>query len=204
MLKKKFAAMAAALVIGISANAMAAQYKDLPQGHWAYDKVIALTDEGILHQGSDGLFKGDSNLTRYDFAYMVGSVLEKSGGQAKKATFKDVPASHWAADKISMTAGYEVLSGYGDGTFRGDKAMTRMEIALSLHKLLHIFGKEHSAASVSFSDVPQAHWAYEAVSDVCGKDIMSGYGDGTFRGDGHMTKNEAAIVMVAFLNALQK
>lgn len=204
MWKKKVVVAAAALLFSVSANAMAAQFTDVPEGHWAHDNIVALADEGIIHQSSDGLFKGDSNLTRYDFAYMVGSVLEKAGAQAQNVTFSDVPAGHWAAKKIDMVASNKVLSGYGDGTFRGDKAMTRMEIALSLFHLLQGFGKDKGAANVAFSDVPRDHWGYEAVAAVCGKDIMSGYGDGTFRGDKNMTKNEAAIMMVAFLNALQK
>lgn len=203
MWKKKVVVAATALLFSVSANAMAAQFTDVPKDHWAHDMIMSLTDEGIIHQSSDKLFKGDGNLTRYDFAYMVGSVLEKYGGQAKNVTFSDVPASHWAAKKINMAASYEVLSGYGDGTFRGDKPLTRMEIALSLYNLLQVFDKDKGAANVSFSDVPQAHWGHEAVVAVCGKDIMSGYGDGTFRGDKTMTRNEAAIMIVALLNVLQ-
>lgn len=43
--------------------------------------------------------------------------------------FSDVPAGHWAYDSISKLAAAGVIDGYGDGTFGGDKLMTRYEMA---------------------------------------------------------------------------
>ena len=43
--------------------------------------------------------------------------------------FSDVPAGHWAYDSISKLAAAGVIEGYEDDTFRGDRLMTRYEIA---------------------------------------------------------------------------
>ena len=43
--------------------------------------------------------------------------------------FSDVPAGHWAYDSISKLAAAGVIEGYGDDTFRGDRLMTRFEMA---------------------------------------------------------------------------
>ena len=43
--------------------------------------------------------------------------------------FSDVPAGHWAYDSVSKLAAAGVVDGYGDGTFGGDKLMTRYEMA---------------------------------------------------------------------------
>ena len=43
--------------------------------------------------------------------------------------FSDVPAGHWAYDSVSKLAAAGVIDGYGDGTFGGDKLMTRYEMA---------------------------------------------------------------------------
>ena len=43
--------------------------------------------------------------------------------------FTDVPAGHWAYDSISKLAAAGVIEGYGDDTFRGDRLMTRYEMA---------------------------------------------------------------------------
>ncbi|MBO4853408.1 MAG: S-layer homology domain-containing protein [Schwartzia sp.] len=43
--------------------------------------------------------------------------------------FEDVPADHWAYDAIAQLAADGVIEGYGDGTYRGDQAITRYEMA---------------------------------------------------------------------------
>ena len=43
--------------------------------------------------------------------------------------FTDVPAGHWAYDSISKLAAAGIIDGYGDDTFRGDRLMTRYEMA---------------------------------------------------------------------------
>ena len=43
--------------------------------------------------------------------------------------FSDVPAGHWAYDSISKLAAAGVIDGYGDGTFGGDRLLTRYEMA---------------------------------------------------------------------------
>lgn len=48
---------------------------------------------------------------------------------AASSVVTDVPASHWAYDAVSILTKDGVISGYGDGTFRGDKTLTRYEMA---------------------------------------------------------------------------
>ena len=43
--------------------------------------------------------------------------------------FSDVPAGHWAYDSVNKLAAAGVVEGYPDGTFGGDKLMTRYEMA---------------------------------------------------------------------------
>ncbi|WP_094606077.1 hypothetical protein SPSIL_007470 [Sporomusa silvacetica DSM 10669] len=50
--------------------------------------------------------------------------------------FVDVPANHWAYDSINKLAQAGVISGYGDGTFKGDKTLTRYEVATIVAKAM--------------------------------------------------------------------
>ena len=43
--------------------------------------------------------------------------------------FSDVPRDHWAYDAVTQLAADGVVEGYGDGTFRGDRSITRYEMA---------------------------------------------------------------------------
>ena len=50
--------------------------------------------------------------------------------------FADVPAGHWAYESINKLAAAGVIEGYGDGSFRGDRLMTRYEMAQIVAKAL--------------------------------------------------------------------
>ena len=43
--------------------------------------------------------------------------------------FSDVPRDHWAYDAVTQLAADGVVEGYGDGTYRGDRSITRYEMA---------------------------------------------------------------------------
>lgn len=62
------------------------------------------------------------------------------------------------------------------------------------------------AASVeaSFADVPQSHWAYQAVQNLAQDGVIQGYGDGTFRGDQPMSRYEFALLVTKALNKYDK
>ena len=51
-----------------------------------------------------------------------------------KMPFPDVPKEHWANEAVETLHGNDVLDGYPDGEFKGDKQMTRYEYAQMLYK----------------------------------------------------------------------
>ena len=50
--------------------------------------------------------------------------------------FSDVPAGHWAYDSVNKLAAAGVVDGYPDGTYGGDKLMTRYEMAQIVAKAM--------------------------------------------------------------------
>jgi len=55
------------------------------------------------------------------------------------APFSDVKASHWAYDAISKLAAKGYIEGYKDGTFKGEKNLTRYELAMVISRLIDKF-----------------------------------------------------------------
>ncbi len=55
---------------------------------------------------------------------------------AAPLSFPDVPANHWAKDAVETLAAKHILEGYPDGTFKGDRAATRWEVAMVVARLL--------------------------------------------------------------------
>jgi hypothetical protein len=60
--------------------------------------------------------------------------------------FVDVPAKHWAYDSINKLAQAGVISGYGDGTYKGDRTLTRYEVATLVAKAMANSEKADAAA----------------------------------------------------------
>ena len=50
--------------------------------------------------------------------------------------FSDVPAGHWAYQSVSKLAAEGIIEGYGDGTYRGDRNITRYEMAQMIAKAM--------------------------------------------------------------------
>ena len=50
--------------------------------------------------------------------------------------FSDLPAGHWAYGAVAKLAAAGVVDGYPDGTFKGDRTMTRYEMAQIVAKAL--------------------------------------------------------------------
>ena len=50
--------------------------------------------------------------------------------------FSDVPKNHWAYDAVERLAAKGILEGYPNGTFKGNRAMTRYEIAQMVARLM--------------------------------------------------------------------
>ena len=50
--------------------------------------------------------------------------------------FSDVPAGHWAYAAVAKLAAAGIVDGYPDGTYKGDRTMTRYEMAQIIAKAL--------------------------------------------------------------------
>ncbi|WP_337566279.1 ESPR-type extended signal peptide-containing protein [Acidaminococcus fermentans] len=50
--------------------------------------------------------------------------------------FSDVPANHWAYEAVSRLAGNDIIQGYEDGKYHGERTMTRYEMAEIIYNAL--------------------------------------------------------------------
>ena len=50
--------------------------------------------------------------------------------------FPDVPANHWAYEAVSRLAGNDIIQGYEDGKYHGERTMTRYEMAEIIYNAL--------------------------------------------------------------------
>ena len=65
------------------------------------------------------------------------------------AQFSDVPAGHWAKEAVEVLAAKGILTGFPDGTFRGNENLTRYQAALIIYRLLQQIEEELKAKGES-------------------------------------------------------
>ena len=87
-----------------------------------------------------------------------------------------------------------IITGGGDGLFRPDGAMTRAEFATIVVRALGLAVGPLGGEAV-FSDVAPEAWYAPYVDVAYRRGIVSGVGDGKFRPDGTLSRQEAAVMV---------
>jgi hypothetical protein len=142
-------------------------FADVAAGKWYSQAVAYLADKGILTGYEDGSFKPDSPITRAEFAAII-SRFDESEGTDLAAKFSDVSGSHWAFAFIGNAADKGWMSGYPDGTFKPQNAITRAEAVTAINNMLV---RDLSSADIPtdapvYTDLSKSHWAYTAIIEA--------------------------------------
>ncbi len=143
----------------------------------------------------DGTFRGHEPLNRYQLAAALGRVLRDLGVEARSVAFKDVPPGHWAQEPLALAVSWGLISGYPDGTFRGQEPLTRAALAVVLARLAERLGVDKEAPLPW--DVPKDHWAASAVGRVLGAGLMALNPDGSFGLDAVVNRYQLAVALAA-------
>ncbi|MFB9277097.1 S-layer homology domain-containing protein [Cohnella cellulosilytica] len=107
-------------------------------------------------------------------------------------TFRDT-AGHWARTDIESLASKLIVSGTSSDTFEPDRTVTRAEFAAMLVRAL---GLEEKSGRAVYSDVrPAADWYSGAIGAASAAGLIEGYGDGTFRPNALVTREQAAVLL---------
>ena len=110
-------------------------------------------------------------------------------------TFNDVPADAWFNEAVSTMANGGYITGYDDGSFGGERNISRAEFVTMLVRFVGV--KE---AECSFTDIPKDHWAYDYIATAIAAGWISGYTDNTFKPNQSITRAEAMTIINRVLN----
>ncbi len=106
--------------------------------------IVSMKDSFYLrgeetHRGSSGKGSSSMKLNKKATALLLGLTLGISGtafAADGADSFSDVPQGHWAYDALDYLAKDGVIDGMGDGTFQGNRTMTRYEMASIVAKAM--------------------------------------------------------------------
>lgn len=152
------------------------RFSDIPANSWYSGYVKYLTGYGIAYGCGNDLFAPDRAITRAEFTAMAVRFFDAYGEGAdelmeKYSGFDDVSSGYWAAEYIKDAALHGWIFGYGDGTFRGERSITRAEVVAIVNRLLGRTADEgYITANFrrlnTFSDMDKRHWAYYDVLEA--------------------------------------
>jgi hypothetical protein len=84
--------------------------------------------------------------------------------RAPATPFADVPANHWAYAAIQSLAADGLIDGYPEGAFKGDRPLTRAEMAAIVARIMAKI-EAGGAATASKTDLERLHKLIDALKD---------------------------------------
>ncbi|MNB75455.1 Cellulosome-anchoring protein precursor [compost metagenome] len=166
--------------------------------HWGGSMIAAAVKLRIVDGYKDGTFRPDAPVTRAEFAAMIARAfgLTESAGSAK---FPDA-RSNWAAGYIGALADKGVLSGYGDGSFKPNAAISRAEMVAIIGRVLNL-GVISEGAPAGFTDVGSGYWAADAIKQASSAKLIQGVSSSAFAPQNKATRAEAVTLIIRALES---
>ncbi|MDF2925365.1 MAG: S-layer domain protein [Paenibacillaceae bacterium] len=138
----------------------------------------------------------DSELNRRDTDSDASAVIPWDGA----AILSDMNG-HWAQAAVAEAAELGLVEGYGDGTFKPEKPVTRAEFAALLVRATGWPAADNPEALLPFADNNQIPpWAKPLIAAMVQLGIINGYDDGTFRPEQTITRAEMAVMTARALD----
>ena len=174
-------------------------FADVPENHWAFRYIAEMVDRGVLSGYPDGNFYTSNNVTRAEFAKIMCLAAGLSIETVYGSDFDDVGSADWFLPYVETAKYY--LSGFtanGRKMFRPKAMALREDIAVALVKLkgYSVTGADESILQTMFTDWQSISAdARKYVAAALENGLVSGYEDRTFRGQGGVTRAEAATLL---------
>lgn len=162
-------------------------YNDIAN-HWAKFGIERWSNYGII-QGSEGLFRPDSPITRGEMAVIIDRVMKY---QVKSLnSFNDLDST-WYTDAILGANKAGIILG-NNGLVRPTDLITREEAAVMLGRALHI---SESDIIAEFSDMSSiSEWAVGYINALTSLKIINGIGDNLFAPKSNITRGEVVKIL---------
>lgn len=152
------------------------EFPDCNPNEWYASAVTYVSDKGLITGYNDGTFGPYDNITRGQLV----TILWRMEGKpvSSSAGFSDVSSSDFYYSAALWAQKNGVIKGYGDGTFGGERLITREEAAVMLANYANFKGYDTAsdkAALMRISGWREADsWALDSLGWCVDQGLMSG------------------------------
>ena len=180
------------------------RFTDVPSNFWAYESITKMTKEGLMSGYRNGTFKPNDPLSREEAASLFSNMIGDTPSIMLASSFSDITSDRWSSLAIESVARANIISGYGDNTYRPEQYMSRQEFAVVADKFLHYQGyrTEDPTAldTIHFSDQKFiAPWAQSSVRELALWGFINYSTKGLFNPEKYITRGEAAEITYRLL-----
>ncbi|SDD59424.1 S-layer homology domain-containing protein [Paenibacillus sp. UNCCL117] len=143
----------------------------------------------------DKAFKPDAAITRYELLDALAPLLDKEKVSVTHL-FQDVTGA--AKANVAFFASAGIIDGYEDGTFGGERGLTRAEFVAMMSRVLKL--DVRSQGETVLTDVA-GHWSEWYVNAFTKAGYVDGFPDGTFQPDSEISRAQAVVVINRIIGA---
>jgi hypothetical protein len=143
-------------------------------------------------------FKPDNAISRYELIEVIAPLLDMEEVSVGNL-FSDV--SDGVEDLVAFFASAGIIDGYPDGSFGGQKGLTRAEFVVVMSRVLKL--NITNAGETILSDL-KGHWAEKYVNAFTAAGYVNGFPDGTFQPEEEITRAQAVVVINRIIGAAKQ
>ena len=152
------------------------EFPDCNPNEWYASAVTYVSDKGLITGYNDGTFGPYDNITRGQLV----TILWRMEGKpvSSSAGFSDVSSSDFYYSAALWAQKNGVIKGYGDGTFGGERLITREEAAVMLANYANFKGYDTASDKTALKNISgwreADSWALDSLGWCVDQGLMSG------------------------------
>ena len=175
-------------------------FADVSEDGWYYESVKYAVNNGLFQGTSAKIFEPDTVMTR---AMLVTVLYRLDGEPAVMAAngFTDVKNSAWYTDAVTWASQNDIVSGYGNGLFGTNDAITREQLATILYNYANYQGYSvaDTAQLDAYTDSGEISvWAEIPFAWAVGEGLINGMPDTTLEPSGSATRAQVSMILMRF------
>lgn len=183
----------------------AAGFVDVKESDWFAEAVKYVVDAKLMNGTSAATFSPEGNTTRG----MIVTILYRMAGSPTVdfSEFTDVPADRFYAEAVAWAASNEIVTGYGDGTFRPEENITREQMAAILYRYAQKQGYAvaKGAELSGYADAAQiSSYALPAMQWANAEGLINGTSASTLMPGGFATRAQVSAILMQFCETTAK
>lgn len=176
------------------------EFKDVEK-HWARTAVNDMGSRMIISSVS-GNFDPNRTITRGEFAAIMVTALGLKPGTGENP-YRDVKSGDWYLPYVQTVHAYGLMSGYGNGIFGANEAITREQVTAIIGRAMKLTeleagltGEDVKLVLSAYTDWQQASsWARESLAACVKTGIVTGTAADRLSPKNAITRAEVAVMV---------